>query len=86
MSIKGSRTEPILNYVALKKCLELNDFCFDLKLLLRKSYVALDLGGGSTQITFSPKYDETFQDTPSDFLHQVSVIRLEIIVQLYYYK
>ena len=43
--------------------------------LVRKSYVALDLGGGSTQITFTPKYDETFQDTPSHFLHQVSVIR-----------
>lgn len=42
---------------------------------LRKSYVALDLGGGSTQITFSPKYEETFSETPTHFLHDVSVVR-----------
>lgn len=40
----------------------------------RKSYVALDLGGGSTQITFLPKYQETFDTTPKDFLHDVSVL------------
>ena len=38
----------------------------------RKSYVALDLGGGSTQITFLPKYQETFDTTPESFLHEVS--------------
>ena len=38
----------------------------------RKSYVALDLGGGSTQITFLPKYQETFDSTPEAFLHDVS--------------
>ena len=38
----------------------------------RKSYVALDLGGGSTQITFLPKYEETFKTTPASFLHEVS--------------
>ena len=37
----------------------------------RKSYVALDLGGGSTQITFLPKYQETFDSTPEAFLHDV---------------
>ena len=37
----------------------------------RKSYVALDLGGGSTQITFLPKYQETFDTTPETFLHDV---------------
>jgi len=51
----------------------------------RKSYVALDLGGGSTQITFSPKYDETFQETPTDFLHQVSVIRRKMTVYSHSY-
>ena len=40
----------------------------------RKSYVALDLGGGSTQITFLPKYEKTFQSSPESFLHQVSVL------------
>ena len=40
----------------------------------RKSYVALDLGGGSTQITFLPKYEETFQSAPASFLHSVSVL------------
>jgi len=39
----------------------------------RKSYVALDLGGGSTQITFAPKYDETFSKSPKTFLHPVKV-------------
>ena len=38
----------------------------------QKSYVALDLGGGSTQITFLPKYEETFKTTPASFLHEVS--------------
>jgi len=51
----------------------------------RKSYVALDLGGGSTQITFTPKYDETFQETPSHFLHQVSVIRRMMTVYSHSY-
>ena len=37
----------------------------------RKSYVALDLGGGSTQITFLPKYEETFKTTPESFIHKV---------------
>lgn len=41
--------------------------------LPRKSYVALDLGGGSTQITFLPKYKETFDTAPSDFLHPVKI-------------
>ena len=42
----------------------------------RKSYVALDLGGGSTQITFLPKYEETFKTTPASFLHEVSSHKL----------
>merc|ERR1719312_2320547 len=29
----------------------------------KKSYVALDLGGGSTQITFLPKYEETISSS-----------------------
>merc|ERR1712154_511234 len=40
----------------------------------RKSYVALDLGGGSTQITFLPKYEETFKAAPASFLHDISVL------------
>jgi ectonucleoside triphosphate diphosphohydrolase 5/6 len=51
----------------------------------RKSYVALDLGGGSTQITFSPKHEETFQETPSDFLHQVSVISQKMTIYSHSY-
>eukprot|EP00092_Neocalanus_flemingeri_P025359 GFUD01027494.1.p1 GENE.GFUD01027494.1~~GFUD01027494.1.p1 ORF type:complete len:452 (+),score=158.90 GFUD01027494.1:40-1395(+) len=39
----------------------------------RKSYVALDLGGGSTQITFLPKYEETFSSSPASFLHPTKV-------------
>jgi len=42
--------------------------------LPRKSYVALDLGGGSTQITFLPKYEETFTSSPSSYLHPVKVL------------
>jgi len=42
--------------------------------LPRNSYVALDLGGGSTQITFLPKYKETFDTSPSSFLHPVKVL------------
>ena len=41
----------------------------------RKSYVALDLGGGSTQITFLPKYQETFDTTPKTFIHDVGLIQ-----------
>jgi len=44
----------------------------------KKSYVALDLGGGSTQITFAPKYEETFATTPKKhFLHPVRVSGVE---------
>jgi len=39
----------------------------------RKSYVALDLGGGSTQITFLPKYEETFASTPQSYLHPIKI-------------
>jgi len=39
----------------------------------RKSYVALDLGGGSTQITFLPKYEKTFSLSPASFLHPTKV-------------
>jgi len=39
----------------------------------RKSYVALDLGGGSTQITFLPKYEKTFSLSPASFLHPIKV-------------
>ena len=43
-----------------------------------KSYVALDLGGGSTQITFAPKYEETFVTTPKKhFLHPVRLSGVE---------
>jgi len=52
---------------------------------LRKSYVALDLGGGSTQITFSPKYDETFTYSPSNFLHKVSVVRQKATIYSHSY-
>ena len=41
--------------------------------LPRKSYVALDLGGGSTQITFLPKYEKTFSYSPSSYLHPIKV-------------
>eukprot|EP00088_Acartia_fossae_P028593 TRINITY_DN29400_c0_g1_i10.p1 TRINITY_DN29400_c0_g1~~TRINITY_DN29400_c0_g1_i10.p1 ORF type:complete len:477 (-),score=77.04 TRINITY_DN29400_c0_g1_i10:736-2097(-) len=52
---------------------------------LRKSYVALDLGGGSTQITFSPKYEDTFAGSPPSFLHQVSVIRQKATIYSHSY-
>jgi len=42
-----------------------------------KSYVALDLGGGSTQITFLPRNQETFSSSPSSFLHPVKVLNEE---------
>lgn len=42
--------------------------------LPRKSYVALDLGGGSTQITFLPKYQETLDRSPQSYLHPVQVL------------
>jgi len=42
--------------------------------LPRKSYVALDLGGGSTQITFLPKYQETLDRSPDTFLHPIQVL------------
>lgn len=44
--------------------------------LVQKTSVALDLGGGSTQITFAPKnFDKTFNDKVSkaDFGHTLRV-------------
>ena len=41
--------------------------------LSRKSYVALDLGGGFTQITFLPKYKKTFSYSPSSYLQPLKV-------------
>ena len=46
-----------------------------------KSYVALDLGGGSTQVTFAPRHAATFAGAPEGFLHPVRVAGEE--VQLY---
>ena len=43
----------------------------------RKSYAALDLGGGSTQVTFLPKYEESLDSAPQDFLHPVRVAGAE---------
>jgi len=38
-----------------------------------ESYVALDLGGGSTQVTFLPKQPATLASSPASFLHKVKV-------------
>lgn len=43
-----------------------------------KSYAALDLGGGSTQITFAPKRGSTLLDAPPAFLHHVNILQNKI--------
>lgn len=43
-----------------------------------KSYAALDLGGGSTQITFAPKRGSTLVEAPPAFLHHVDIQRNKI--------
>ena len=41
------------------------------------SYVALDLGGGSTQITFAPRDQATLATSPPSYLHAASVFGKE---------
>ena len=41
------------------------------------SYVALDLGGGSTQITFAPRDRATLESSPASYLHTASVFGKE---------
>ena len=41
------------------------------------SYVALDLGGGSTQITFAPRDQATLATAPASYLHTASVFGKE---------
>ena len=41
------------------------------------SYVALDLGGGSTQITFAPRDQATLETSPPSYLHSASVFGKE---------
>lgn len=43
-----------------------------------KSYAALDLGGGSTQITFAPKRGSTLLEAPPAFLHHVDISKNKI--------
>ncbi|XP_071541728.1 ectonucleoside triphosphate diphosphohydrolase 5-like isoform X6 [Panulirus ornatus] len=40
----------------------------------KDTLVALDLGGGSTQITFVPVEKETLKSTPSDYLSSISLL------------
>ena len=40
----------------------------------KKSVAVLDLGGGSTQITFSPVLDETFRQSPEHFLMKRKIL------------
>ena len=41
---------------------------------------ALDLGGGSTQITFVPTDQTTLDQTNSEFIHQVSAFHHKLTV------
>lgn len=40
----------------------------------KDTLVALDLGGGSTQITFVPMEDDTVRGTPADYLTTISLL------------
>lgn len=40
----------------------------------KNTLVALDLGGGSTQITFVPVEAETVKNTPEDYLTSISLL------------
>jgi len=41
---------------------------------------ALDLGGGSTQITFVPTDQTTLDQTKSEFIHQISAFHHKLTV------
>ena len=43
-----------------------------------RTVVALDLGGGSTQITFTPSLVETLEDAPSDFTMPLSLMHQQL--------
>ncbi|XP_068245641.1 ectonucleoside triphosphate diphosphohydrolase 5-like isoform X2 [Palaemon carinicauda] len=44
----------------------------------KETMVALDLGGGSTQITFVPVESETLRSTPEDYLTSISLLHKEL--------
>lgn len=45
-----------------------------------QTVAALDLGGGSTQITFVPTDKTTLDPTKSEFLHQISAFHRKLTV------
>lgn len=49
------------------------------------TFATLDLGGGSTQITFAPKDEGTVKVAPQGFIHQVSALHQNIDVYSYSY-
>lgn len=50
-----------------------------------ETMAALDLGGGSTQITFAPKDTETVEIAPQGFIHQVAALSNKINVYSHSY-
>lgn len=50
-----------------------------------QTVAALDLGGGSTQITFIPTDQTTLDQTKSEFIHQVSAFHHKLIVYTHSY-
>ncbi|XP_046462499.1 ectonucleoside triphosphate diphosphohydrolase 5-like [Daphnia pulex] len=50
-----------------------------------QTVAALDLGGGSTQITFVPKQKSTMEAAPQGFIHQVATLHQKIDVYSFSY-
>jgi len=50
-----------------------------------ETVAALDLGGGSTQITFAPKDPKTLEVAPQGFIHQVAALHNKIDIYSYSY-
>lgn len=46
---------------------------------------ALDLGGGSTQVTFRPLYNRTIDEAPPNFIHSVKVFTVDVKIYTYRY-
>lgn len=52
----------------------------------KDTLVALDLGGGSTQITFVPVEGETIHSTPADYLTSISLLRKNLNLYTHRYS
>ncbi|RXG52155.1 Ectonucleoside triphosphate diphosphohydrolase 5 [Armadillidium vulgare] len=72
VEIMDGREEGIFSWFTVNYLLDVISGSVD------KTLVALDLGGGSTQITFIPTESETLNSVPSDFLSSITLFHKDL--------